>query len=604
MAKAVCQKGPWSVRVSPCRIGETVNIGSSTEGRLFFYLYDTFHSKLGIRLPFSHFERAVLQALNVAPTQLHPNGWAYVRAFELLCEDLGRAPSLGVFFWFYTVKKTEKVGWMSLCSRPKRKLFIPFLQSYKKFKTQFFKVTPGDVGPNLLMDREGRPFFPLQWTHQPAVSITVNLDDLEGWEKSFARELSNLPLLPSAKIIKGDDCSSKVLRALKKKAAEKGKRPAILVEPLAATGLPSPQVAADADSETSSLMVVGDNAPEAVTEDVGEPINGSPLRFEDRPQEGEEEQACGVEEERPAKRRHVEESQAVDEPIAERVEVEGAINPSPCPQWDALLSGFPSTFPARGPPPLLGRAVDLGLTRAEVDKVQQLGVVGTCKMLQQHAAYTLIMARTVEREFGKLAHRSRSSEERAAKIEAEFLKLSKTYVEAEIKINSYRSATANLEEDLKRTVVKNKDLQLANCELDTAVGYANARADALQQKNDNLESSLVDLRKELASPDSSLKQASEDVMSRDNTIRRLEQTIEALNRKIEDQTRRIEDQEETVTKLGGDIVEQFEAGFAKALEQVRFLHPSVDVSEADPFKDLIDGQLVLAPSPPSSPSPE
>ncbi|RDX62561.1 hypothetical protein CR513_59091, partial [Mucuna pruriens] len=134
MAKAICQKGPWSVRVSPCRTGESVNISAPTEENPFFYLYDTLHSKLGIRLPFSHFERAVLQALNVAPTQLHPNSWAYVRAFELLCEDLGKAPSLGVFFWFYTVKKTEKVGWTSLCSRPKRKLFQPFLASYKKFK--------------------------------------------------------------------------------------------------------------------------------------------------------------------------------------------------------------------------------------------------------------------------------------------------------------------------------------------------------------------------------------------------------------------------------------------------------------------------------------
>ncbi|RDY04869.1 hypothetical protein CR513_11358, partial [Mucuna pruriens] len=151
MAKAVCQKGPWSVRVSPCRAGESVS--TTADHKPCFYLYDTLHSKLGVKLPFSHFERAVLQALNVAPTQLHPNSWAYVRAFELLCEDLKKAPTLGVFFWFYTVKKAEKVGWTSLCSRPKRKLFQPFLASYKKFKAQFFKVTPGDTGPNLLVDR-------------------------------------------------------------------------------------------------------------------------------------------------------------------------------------------------------------------------------------------------------------------------------------------------------------------------------------------------------------------------------------------------------------------------------------------------------------------
>ncbi|RDY05102.1 hypothetical protein CR513_11097, partial [Mucuna pruriens] len=202
MAKAICQKGPWSVRVSPCRAGEVVSTTTPTDHIPCTYLYDTLHSKLGVRLPFSHFERAVLQALNVAPTQLHLNSWVYVRAFELLCEDLKKAPTLGVFFWFYTMKKAEKVGWTSLCSRPKRKLFQPFLASYKKFKARFFKVTPGDTGPNLLVDRSGRPFFPLSWTHQPAVSIFVDLADLEGWEKEFAKELDELPLFPSAKIIK------------------------------------------------------------------------------------------------------------------------------------------------------------------------------------------------------------------------------------------------------------------------------------------------------------------------------------------------------------------------------------------------------------------
>ncbi|RDX65344.1 hypothetical protein CR513_56002, partial [Mucuna pruriens] len=123
-----------------------------------------------------------------------------MRAFELLCEDLGKAPTLGVFFWFYTVKNANK--------RPKRKLYKPFLASYKKFKSRFFKVTPGDSGPNLLVDRVGQPFFPLTWTHQPAVSII------------FARELSELPLLPSAKIIKGVDYSSRALRDLKRKAAQ------------------------------------------------------------------------------------------------------------------------------------------------------------------------------------------------------------------------------------------------------------------------------------------------------------------------------------------------------------------------------------------------
>ncbi|RDX88933.1 hypothetical protein CR513_29409, partial [Mucuna pruriens] len=203
MAKAICQRGPWSVSISSCCHGESVSTDLPTEGKPCFYLYDTLHSKLGVKLPFTHFERAILQLLNVAPTQLHPNSWAFVRAFELLCEDLGKAPTLGVFFWFFTIKKTDKVGWTSHSSRPKRKLFKPFLESYKLFKTRFFRVAPSDSGPNLLVDCAGRPFFPLSWTCQPAVSVTVRLKDLEEWEDEFARELGKLPLLPSADIIKG-----------------------------------------------------------------------------------------------------------------------------------------------------------------------------------------------------------------------------------------------------------------------------------------------------------------------------------------------------------------------------------------------------------------
>ncbi|RDX93890.1 hypothetical protein CR513_23793, partial [Mucuna pruriens] len=38
---------------------------------------------------------AILRALNITPTQLHPNSWAFVQVFELLSEDMQRAPSLG-----------------------------------------------------------------------------------------------------------------------------------------------------------------------------------------------------------------------------------------------------------------------------------------------------------------------------------------------------------------------------------------------------------------------------------------------------------------------------------------------------------------------------
>ncbi|RDX96583.1 hypothetical protein CR513_20720, partial [Mucuna pruriens] len=214
MASAICRPRTWSVTVTACRSEEAVCMSSAEASRPFFYLYDTLHSRLGIKLPFTHFERSVLRALNVAPTQLHPNSWAFVRAFELLCEDLGKAPSLGVFFWFFAPRKTDRVGWTSLRNRPKRSLLRPFSESYKGFKDRFFRVAPQNPNSRLLVDREGRQHFPLQWTRRPTVSISVAVKNLEDWERAFNAELKDLLVYHSSDIIKEEGYSTKDLAAL------------------------------------------------------------------------------------------------------------------------------------------------------------------------------------------------------------------------------------------------------------------------------------------------------------------------------------------------------------------------------------------------------
>ncbi|RDX67049.1 hypothetical protein CR513_54111, partial [Mucuna pruriens] len=97
MANAICTRGPWEVKVLPCRPTEVVCAWVGERGAPYFYFCENIFSKLRIRLPFSDFEWSVLRVLNVAPTQLHPNSWAFIRAFKLLCEDMGREPSFSVF---------------------------------------------------------------------------------------------------------------------------------------------------------------------------------------------------------------------------------------------------------------------------------------------------------------------------------------------------------------------------------------------------------------------------------------------------------------------------------------------------------------------------
>ncbi|RDX61574.1 GABA transporter 1, partial [Mucuna pruriens] len=129
---------------------------------------------------------------------------------------LGKAPSLGVFFWFFASRKTDRVGWTFLSNRPKRSLLRPFSESYKGFKDHFFRVAPRNPNSRLLVDREGRQHFPLQWTRRPAVSISVAVKSLEGWERAFIDELKEFPVYRSSDIIKGEE-----VKKLREEAAEK-----------------------------------------------------------------------------------------------------------------------------------------------------------------------------------------------------------------------------------------------------------------------------------------------------------------------------------------------------------------------------------------------
>lgn len=177
-------KERWAV-AAPCATGEVVcyRPPNNTRDR-FTFVYETMLTKIDVRFPLSNFECDILQYLNTAPTQVHPNGWGFLRAFSILMRGLESVPSVGRFFYYFQDKGNPKVGWTSLNKQPRCSILSTLTQSYKDFKPRFFSVRADEKCPHLLVDREGKERFPLYWTKGPLTKLKSDSQWLTEAEKS------------------------------------------------------------------------------------------------------------------------------------------------------------------------------------------------------------------------------------------------------------------------------------------------------------------------------------------------------------------------------------------------------------------------------------
>jgi hypothetical protein len=166
----------------------------NTQTPHYFYMYSKVMENLKLSLPFTDFELAMLNALNVAPTQLHPNGWAFVRAFELICLGLDLEPRLGVFFHFYHVKSLSVGKPVSISSQPNMGLFTLYASNFKNYKDTFLRVRGGPRLHHLMFDYEGNGLFPFYWTQDPRLIKGVDATLLTPYESEVISFLDTFQL--------------------------------------------------------------------------------------------------------------------------------------------------------------------------------------------------------------------------------------------------------------------------------------------------------------------------------------------------------------------------------------------------------------------------
>ncbi|WVY94257.1 hypothetical protein V8G54_033345 [Vigna mungo] len=210
-----------ALKLIACRRDERVFHGEDVVRKNCFFMYMHFLYDMYVRLPLTRFQMDVLRCLNVAPSQLHPNGWGYIQSFGVLCQALDIEPTAKIFLFFFKTRPNAKRGWVSLTSMAKNSIFSLFVESYKDFKNQFFKVSVTEMGRPFFLNDDGSSRFPLYWTKKPHTLTSWLIEDMSDVER---RDLDRLVKLPrpfsSRKMVnclKYNDLKSKVSEVMAKK---------------------------------------------------------------------------------------------------------------------------------------------------------------------------------------------------------------------------------------------------------------------------------------------------------------------------------------------------------------------------------------------------
>ncbi|PNX72089.1 hypothetical protein L195_g027978, partial [Trifolium pratense] len=101
-----------------------------------FTMYEMAFKEMGYRLPFNNLEAEIFGRLKVAPSQLHPNALAFIRAYQVLCRYLEVEATVSLFFYIFKIQRQkvgDQQGWVSL-KHATSKIFKMYVESARGFK--------------------------------------------------------------------------------------------------------------------------------------------------------------------------------------------------------------------------------------------------------------------------------------------------------------------------------------------------------------------------------------------------------------------------------------------------------------------------------------
>ncbi|MED6177705.1 hypothetical protein PIB30_100615, partial [Stylosanthes scabra] len=156
----------------------------------YLWVYTELFTRLGVRLPFTDFQREVLSRCRVAASQLHLNGWGFLRTFERVCLHFGFCQSWHIFLYTYQLHAPPPGrGFMSFRAYQGQKLFDSFEESIQEFKWHYFKVLPLSGKRPFWLDDEGAPFSWVYWNVEVGDFRVTALDRFETLAFEFLQSL-------------------------------------------------------------------------------------------------------------------------------------------------------------------------------------------------------------------------------------------------------------------------------------------------------------------------------------------------------------------------------------------------------------------------------